>query len=134
MASGASARVDRWADQHHRADPLRSPHGQLGDDLAAHRVGNKRWPLQPDRVQPGPERIGEVTDPEWWRDRLLALSVTREVGREYRAAGGEDPRQRQHVAARDTVPVHEHDRRPLPPNVRMHLNAGHLVPAAFQGA
>ena len=120
VAGAAPARVDRGADEHHRADPLRSPHRQLGDDLAAHRVGDERRPLQPDRVQPAPERIGETADPER-RVRRLALSVTREVGRERRAAGGEDARERKHVAARDAVSVHEHHRRPLAPDVRMHL-------------
>jgi hypothetical protein len=131
VARGAPGRVDRWAYEHHRTDPQRSPHRQLGDDLAAHRIGNERWPLEPDLVQPGSERIGEAADPELTA-RLLASSVSREVRRECRAARGEHARERQHVAARDTVSVHQYHRRPLSPRVGMHPYAGHLVPPAFE--
>ena len=131
VAGRAPGRVDRRGYKHQRADPERPPHRQLGDDLAAHRVGDESRPLQPNRVQPRPERIGEAHDPELTAGPLTS-TVAREVRRECRAAGRELPRERQHVAARDTVSVHEHHGRPMPSGLRMHPYARHLVPAVFQ--
>jgi hypothetical protein len=133
VAGAAPARVDRGADQHHGADPLRSSHRHLGDDLATHRVGDERRPLQPDHVQPVPEGVGEAGDAER-TGRGLASSVAGEVGREHRAAAGEDLGERKHVLARDAVAVDEHDRRPLASGTRVHLHPADNVPAAPEGA
>jgi hypothetical protein len=133
VAGAAPARVDRGAHQHHGADPPRSSHRQLGDDLAAHRVGDQRRPLEPGHVQPVPERVGEAPDAERG-GRGVASSMAWEVGCEYRAAGGEDPGERKHVVARDSVAVDEHDRRPIASGTGVHLDASHVVPATLEGA
>ena len=91
------SRIDGRADQHHRSHPLRQTHGELGDDLAAHRVRHERWTLEPGRVQPAGERGGELGNAER-RARPLATPVPRQVGCEHGEGRGERLREREHVA------------------------------------
>src|SRR5439155_25277879 len=88
VTGSAALRVNRWTDQYERPHPAREAHGELGDDLAAHRVRHERGALEPGCVQPPGERGCEVRDAKWAR-RPLAAPVPGEVRREHGNEGCE---------------------------------------------
>ena len=67
------------------------------------------------------ERGGEAGNAER-RGRPLTAPVPGQVRCEHREGGGERLREREHVRARDAVPVQEHDGRSLPDHARMELS------------
>jgi hypothetical protein len=58
VARGPPFRIDRRTDEHHRPHAPRQAHGELRDDLTAHRVRQEGRALQAGRVQPPGERAG----------------------------------------------------------------------------
>ena len=69
MARAAPVGVDGRADEHHRSHPLRQMHGELGDDLTAHRVRDERWTPEPGRVQPPASAAASPAIPSGVRGR-----------------------------------------------------------------
>jgi len=127
--STAARRVDGRAGEHHRADPVRRAHGELGDDLTAHRVGDERRTLEPDLVEPGKERVRVPADPEG-RGRTVAPPVAGKVRDVDRTVDGQGTPQRNEVAPGDAVSVQQHDRRPVAPDARMDADAPDPVETA----
>jgi hypothetical protein len=91
-------RVDRRAGEHERADAIGLAHGELGHDLAAHRVRHERRPLEPDLVEPPAQRIGVLGDAVADR-RPLAAAVSGQVGNVGGEALREDLGQGQQIPA-----------------------------------
>jgi len=60
----APLRIDRRADQHQWPDASGQMHGELGDDLAAHRVRHERRTLETGRVQTPGEGGGKIRHAE----------------------------------------------------------------------
>ncbi len=133
--AGAAAlrRVDRRAGEHERADAIGLPHCELGDDLAAHRIGHERRPLKPDLVEPAAQRIGVLGDPV--RDRRpLAAAMSRQVGNVGGEAFREHLCQGQQVPTRDAESVHQYHRRPRSSDARVHPDPVDTIPAGLQPA
>jgi hypothetical protein len=107
-APAAPGGVDGRPGEHHRSDALGPPDGEFGDDLAAHRVGDERRPLEPELVEPRAQRIGVLRDPGG-SVRPLAAPVARQVRDEGREPVSELPCQRDEVSPRDAVAVDEDD-------------------------
>jgi hypothetical protein len=101
--------IDCGSNEHESSHTFRPANSEGGDDLAAERVRNQRGTLEPERIQPISERVCQTADLER-RARLLAPPVPGQVGHEDGETPGERPCQREHVAAGDTEPVHEHHR------------------------
>ena len=125
----APRRVDGRPGEHHRADALRPSHGELGDDLTAHRVGNERRALEPDLVEPGEQRVGVLADPGRG-GRTLAPPVAGEVRDVHRTVDGEGTAQGNEIAPGDAVSVQEYDRRPVAPDARMDADTADPVGTA----
>jgi hypothetical protein len=77
-ARGAPLRIDCRTAEHHRPDAPRLMHGQLGNDLTAHRIRHERRAPESGRVQPSGERNGKVCDAER-RARPLTTPVPGQV-------------------------------------------------------
>ena len=101
-------RIDGRADQRQRPRTVGELEGKLGDDLAAHRVGDERRPLELERVQAAGERLRQTADAER-RGWLLAAAAPGQLGDEHREPAGERLREREHVPTGDAEPVYEHD-------------------------
>ena len=125
MARSATLRIDSRADEHQRSNTFRPAHGELRDDLAAHRVRHERGTLEAGGVQPAREGGGEVGNAER-RGRPLTAPVPGQVRCEYGEGRGERLREREHVRARDAVPVQEDDGRSLPDYARMDVQSGYV--------
>ena len=125
MARSATLRIDSRADQHQRSNTVRPTHGELRDDLATHRVRHERGTLEAGGVQPAGEGGGELGNAER-RGRPLAPPVPGQVRCEHCEGRGERLREREHVRARDAVPVQEDDRRALPDHARMDVQSGYV--------
>src|SRR5206468_493193 len=130
VARGAPLRIDRRTDEHHRPHAPRQAHGELGDDLTAHRVRHEGWALESGGVQPPGERSGKIRNAERGAGMLTA-PVPGQVRCEHREGGGEQLREREHVRARDPVPVYEHNGRSLPTDARMDAEAEYFEPPAL---
>ena len=76
MARGTTRGIHRRPDQHHRPDQARPPNGELGHDLAAHRIGHEQWRFHVARLEPAAERVGHLPDAER-PARLTAPSLAR---------------------------------------------------------
>jgi hypothetical protein len=115
MSRRPPCRIDRRADENHRAHVLRLMHGEIGHDLATHRVGDEDGANQTVESNPASECVGQACDaaaptPARW----LALPLAGQVRDERLARRRESSGERKHVRTRDSVPVDQHDGRPAP--------------------
>ena len=130
VARSAPLRIDRRTDEDHRSHAPWQAHGELRDDLAAHRIRHERRAPNSGRVQPAGERDGKICDAER-RGRPLTTPVPGQIRCEHREGGGERPCEREHVRARDPVPVYQHDGWALPAYVRVDAEAKYFEPPAL---
>jgi hypothetical protein len=130
VAGGAPLRIDRRPDEHQWSHAAGQVHGELGDDLAAHRVRHERWTLETGRVEASGERGGKIRDTEWGAGPLTT-PIARQVRCEHGEGRRERLREREHVCARDPVPMHEHHGRPFSTHTRMDSEPKYFEPAAL---
>ncbi len=78
-ARGSPCRIDRRPDEDHRPDLLRSGRGELGHDLAPHRVGDDGGTGETVRLEPAPECRGQRPEGRLPRQRA-AFPLSRQIG------------------------------------------------------
>ena len=130
-APAAPCGVDGRACEHHRSHALRPPHCELGDDLAAHRVGDECRPLELERVEPGAQSVGVLGD-AGRAARPPAAPVARQVRDERRKPVRELSCERDEVPPRDAVAVDEDDRVAVAAEPRVDTDAVDGVEAALE--